>query len=354
MELEQLRQYEDSLKCLYCDGDEQEFLSQWDIVGLSSFKTLHDNHLCFVKNNKFWLRLLSVLESQDQPSQMGLVIDEKFAEKLKTDQVQWEKCQHFFAAVLSVANVDLAISKLSLPFYELQYEGMQDLVDGRQMGSASIDPTAKISQNVFIGENVIIGAGVEILPGVVIMNGAKIGENTKLYPNITICENVEIGKNCRVHSGTVIGSDGFGYNFHQGIHHKVWHLGSVVIGDDVEIGSNVSVDRGTFDNTFIGNGTKIDNQVQIAHNCNIGQGVVLCGQSALAGSSTVGDYCVFGGRAGLGPDFKLGKGCQVAAGAMISHDWPDGSVIAGHPARPLQEWMKGLAALRKLALGKNK
>ena len=153
----------------------------------------------------------------------------------------------------------------------------------------------------------------------------------------------------------VIGSDGFGYTFHQGQHKKIWHMGGVIIQDDVEIGSNSSVDMGTFSPTIIGAGTRIDNLVQVAHNCKIGKGCVLCGQSGVAGSAILEDFVVLGGRAAIGPDVHIGMGAQIAGGAKVTDGvWPAGSKLGGHPARDLREWMKGLAYVRKMSLDDGK
>jgi len=159
-----------------------------------------------------------------------------------------------------------------------------------------------------------------------------------------------------LHSGVVVGSDGFGYTFHQGQHKKIWHMGGVSIQDDVEIGSNSTIDMGTFSPTIIGSGTRIDNLVQVAHNVKIGKGCVLCGQSGIAGSAVLEDFVVLGGRAAVGPDVHLGMGCQLAGGSKVTDSaiWPAGSKLGGHPARDLKEWLKGLAYLRKVSLNETK
>lgn len=257
-----------------------------------------------------------------------------------------------FSKVIEIEVMELAISKVSKLFYDAINEKRQHLVDGRQTGEVEIHPTAEIAQNVFIGERVHIEANVKILPGSVIMSDVSIAEGSVIFPNVTIYPDVIIGKNCIIHAGVVIGGDGFGYNFYQGSHHKVWHTGSVSIGDEVEIGANSTVDRATFGVTSIGAGSKIDNLVMIAHNSNLGMGVIFCGQSGTAGSATVGNFSVAGGKAGIGPGSSIGDGCQVAGNAQVNSDWPDGSVIAGHPARPLNEWMRGLAFVRRESLKK--
>lgn len=249
-------------------------------------------------------------------------------------------------------NLPLAMSFLSKPFYDEVVKNDNDEVDGRQLGTCEIHPTAILSQNVFLGTNVKIGKDVKIYPGTVICSHSQIGDGTEIFPNVTVMPRTIIGKECRIHSGTVIGTDGFGYNFDKGIHHKVWHFGGVEIGDHVELGSNVSVDQGTFGPTRIGSGSKIDNQVQIAHNCNLGQGVVLCGQSGMAGSSSMGNYSVVGGGACIAPDISVGDACQVGGMAGVISSLEDKAIVAGFPARPIKEWLKGIAYIRKVTLKK--
>jgi len=322
-----------------------------EILAISSLDQLQLNGLIFIKNAKFLTKFLPLV-SQALELKVGLIIDEKFwgflnaQDKALLEQLPW---------IATTPNIALSLTNLSKPFYEKKMQGINYQVDGRQMGTVDIHPTARISQNVFIGENVKIGAFVEILPGSVIMPHVSIGEGTKIFSNVSVYPFTEIGKNCRIHSGVVIGSDGFGYTFHQGQHQKIWHMGGVIIENDVEIGSNSSVDMGTFSPTHIGTGTRIDNLVQIGHNCRIGRGCVLCGQAGMAGSSVLEDFVVLGGRAAVGPEVHLGMGTQVAGGAkVIEGQWPAGSKLGGHPARDLKEWMRGLAYLRKVSLKDNK
>jgi UDP-3-O-[3-hydroxymyristoyl] glucosamine N-acyltransferase len=319
-----------------------------EILAISALDALLPKSFIFIKNAKFLDKFLPHLEKALSLN-LGLVIDEKFftlmsAEfKTKIEAMPW---------IATTSNVALSLTTLSKPFYDLKMSGLNTQVDGRQMGTTDIDPSARISQNVFIGEHVKIGANVEILSGCTILPHVTIGDNCKIYPNVTIYPFSTIGKNCRFHSGVVIGSDGFGYTFHQGQHQKIWHVGGVIIQDGVEIGSNSSVDMGTFSPTVIGPGCIIDNLVQIAHNVKLGRGCVLCGQSGVAGSAVLEDYVVVGGRGAIGPDAHIGMGSQVAGGAKVNESaiWPAGSKLGGHPARDLKEWMKGFAYVRKMSL----
>ncbi len=327
---------------------------QWpeEILAIAAFDALAANTFVFVKNAKF-LQKFEPFMDQAIKLKVGVVVDEKFwnlmqaESKAKLSELPW---------VATSSNVALSLTYLSKPFFDKKMKGINVQVDGRQMGTTDIDPSAHISQNVFIGEHVKIGAKVEIMPGCVILPHSEIGEGTKLYPNVTVYSFTKIGKDCRIHGGTVIGSDGFGYTFHQGKHLKIWHTGGVIIEDDVEIGSNCAVDMGTFSPTVIGSGTRLDNLVQIAHNVKLGKGCIVCGQGGVAGSAVLEDYVILGGRAAIGPDSHIGMGSQVAGGAKVNESaiWPAGSKLGGHPARDLKEWMKGFAYVRKMSLKEEK
>lgn len=342
MKLQHLQEFDSNLKIVKNN--------QWpeEILAICSLDNLSSQGLVFIKNGKFLEKFLPHLE-QAISLNIGAIVDEKFFSlmdgeiKSRLEKLPW---------LMTSPNVALSLTILSRPFYELKMKGLNTQVDGRQMGTVDIDPSAHIAQNVFIGEHVKIAARVEIMPGTVILPHSEIGENTKIYSNVTIYPFTKIGKNGRIHSGTVIGSDGFGYTFHQGKHLKIWHMGGVVIHDDVEIGSNSSVDAGTFSPTIIGAGTRIDNLVQIAHNVKLGKGCVICGQAGIAGSAVLDDYVVLGGRAAIGPDAHLGMGTQVAGGAKVNEGgiWPAGSKLGGHPAQDLREWMRGVAYLRNMSL----
>jgi UDP-3-O-[3-hydroxymyristoyl] glucosamine N-acyltransferase len=324
--------------------------SEWpeEILAISALDSLTECSMVFIKNAKFLEKFRPNIQKAVS-LKIGAIVDEKFfnmvnAElKAEIDKLPW---------IITSPNVALSLTTLSKPFYERKMKGVNTQVDGRQMGTVDIDPSAYIAQNVFIGEHVKIGTGVEIMPGTVILPHTEIGDYTKIYPNVSIYPFSKIGKNCRIHAGTVIGSDGFGYTFHQGHHTKIWHMGGVIIHDDVEMGSNCTVDAGTFSPTIIGSGCRLDNMVHIAHNVKLGRGCILCGQAGIAGSAILDDYVVLGGRAAVGPDSHLGMGTQVAGGAKVNEAaiWPAGSKLGGHPAKDLKEWMKGVAWVRKMSL----
>lgn len=329
----------------------------WSPLGITLLDDLKENHLLLINNKDYWEKFWSLFEKDPKDliwSRLGLLFGRKFLERIfKNDDYKLEVLKKNFAVVISVEDFEMAKVKFSKKFYDEKYGGLNLIRDGLESKSVDVHASCSVSDKAFIGDNVILEKNVHIAANVSIMANCKIGEGTIVYPNSTVYPFVNIGKNCIVHSGVVIGADGFGFHFADGVHHKIWHSGGVEIQDDVEIGANSCIDGGTFTATTIGAGTKIDNHVQIGHNCQIGKGVVLCGHVALGGSAVLGDFCVFGGKAGCGNGINLGAGCQIGGGGLINSNWPSGSVLGGHPARPLKEWMRGLAYVRNKSLRPN-
>lgn len=215
----------------------------------------------------------------------------------------------------------------------------------RAKSPIGIHPTAVIEEKVYLGKNVSIGAqvviekgaeigdGVILYPQVYVGYGAKIGANTVLYPNVTVKERAVIGKRVIIHSGTVVGSDGFGFVPHNGTHHKIPQMGRVVIEDDVEIGANVTIDRATFGETLIKRGTKIDNLVQIAHNVVIGENCIIVAQVGICGSVTLEKEVTLAGQVGVVGHLTIGEGTVVAAKSVVTKDIPSHQFVSGYPAR---------------------
>ncbi len=205
---------------------------------------------------------------------------------------------------------------------------------------ACVDATAIIGADptimplAVVGARTRIGDRCQIHSSAVIGADCKIGDDVTIYPNAVIYDNNEIGDRAIVHANAVVGSDGFGYRFRNGRHVKVPQLGSVTIGADVEIGAGTTVDRGTFQATRIGDGTKIDNQVQIAHNCQIGKHNLLMSQVGIAGSTTTGDYVVMCGQVGIADNLTIGAGATIGARTCVIRDVPAGQRWLGYPAEP--------------------
>ena len=214
--------------------------------------------------------------------------------------------------------------------------------------SATIDPSAHIGPQCVVGENVCIGAR-SVLQGLNFIGaGCQLGADVNLFPNVTLYAHTEIGNRVRIHSGTVIGSDGFGYVLDGGAHRKVPQIGNVIIRDDVEIGSNVSVDRGALGPTIIGTGTKIDNLVQVGHNVNLGEHCLLIAQVGIAGSTKLGNYVILGGQVGIAGHLKLGNKVSVTAQSGVMHDIKDGEKWFGTPAQPDRQTKRQFIAMQHL------
>ena len=203
-----------------------------------------------------------------------------------------------------------------------------------------IGPNVSVGALVTIGDRVQIGSGVTIHAGVHIGDDAIIGDDCLLFPHVSVLARCVIGNRVIVHSGTVIGSDGFGYVQHEGRHHKIPQLGHVILEDDVELGANVTVDRATFGSTLIKRGTKIDNQVQIAHNVVIGEDCILVAQVGIAGSTVLGNHVMVGGQAGLVDHVTIGDQAKVAAGSGVTRDVKPGQVVGGRPAVDHGTWLR--------------
>jgi len=217
-----------------------------------------------------------------------------------------------------------------------------------------IDPTARLGNDVAVGPYTVIEGDVEIGDHVTIganvqiMGGCKIGDHSTIFPNAVLYENTVLGQRCIVHSCTVLGAYGFGYDSSRGTHVLSEQLGNVVLGDDVEIGACSTIDRGTYGPTYIGDGTKIDNLVMIAHNCRIGKHNLICASTGVAGSSTTGDYVVMAGRVGVRDHVHIGQGAVLGAMAGIISDIPEGARVVGIPATPEKEQMRMQVAKAKL------
>jgi len=219
---------------------------------------------------------------------------------------------------------------------------------------AFISPTAHIGKDVdihpfaTIGDHVVIGDRATIHSGVRIMAGSRIGAETIIFPNAVLYEDTIVGPRCVIHANAVLGAYGFGYTFAEGRHVLSAQLGNVILGADVEIGAGSTIDRGTYGPTIIGEGTKIDDLVMVAHNCRIGKHNILCSQVGIAGSTTTGDYVVMAGQVGVRDHVHIGHHAVLGAMAGITNDVPDGARMIGIPATPEREQKIKQAAFSKL------
>jgi UDP-3-O-[3-hydroxymyristoyl] glucosamine N-acyltransferase len=212
------------------------------------------------------------------------------------------------------------------------------LGEGSCVGAqAVIGDGATLGANVWVGAHCSVGAGV------------TIGDGTRLHDAVTLYPGAIVGRRAILHSGVRIGSDGFGYVYRDGAHQKVPHVGRAVIGDEVEIGANSTVDRGSIDDTVVGEGTKIDNLVHVGHNVRIGRRCLIMAQVGIAGSARIGDGCIIAGQAGLGGHIHVGDNVRIGGQAGVFGDVPAGETWSGYPARPHRDALRAQAALFKLA-----
>jgi UDP-3-O-[3-hydroxymyristoyl] glucosamine N-acyltransferase len=220
--------------------------------------------------------------------------------------------------------------------------------------SAVIDPSAQIGEGASIGahcvveKNARVGAGTVLYPNCFIGANAVVGKDCLFYPGVVLRENCEAGDRVIIHPNSVIGADGFGYIQQEGRHEKIPQLGRVVLENDVEIGALTAIDRATLAETRIGAGTKIDNQVQIAHNVRTGKGCIIVAQAGIAGSSTLGDGVVIAGQVGVVDHVKIGSYSVITAGSGVMSDLPEKSVVFGVPARPHMQALKIQVLISKL------
>lgn len=214
--------------------------------------------------------------------------------------------------------------------------------------SAQLGDRVGIGPNVVVGEGARIGSGVCIHAGAFIGAGVTIGEDSEIGPNVSILHGCKIGRNCLLHPGVCIGADGYGFRWLGDHHHKIPQLGIVVVGDHVEIGANACIDRATLSETRIGDGTKIDNLVHIAHNNDVGKHVIMTALVGIAGSCKIGDGAILAGQAGIIDHVEIGEGVMVGAKALVTKNFAADSSVWGIPARSLDKTRKQLAATARL------
>ncbi len=228
------------------------------------------------------------------------------------------------------------------------------VVAGRAPG-AQVAPTARVPDSAWIGPNAVVCAGAvigercSIGPNCVIGQDARLGDDCRLHAGATVCHGVTIGARCEFKPGAVVGSEGFGFAPDDDGYVKVPQLGSLRIGDDVEVGANTTIDRGTIEDTVIGDGVKLDNQVQVGHNCRIGAHTVIAGCVGISGSSIIGSRCMIGGAVGIVGHLEIGDDVAVTGFSMVSHSLPGPGVYSsGIPAIETARWRRTVARLRRL------
>lgn len=298
-------------------------IKDFEVKSLLPLNLATSNDISYIDKDKY-LNLLSTSNAG------GVFINEKLRGSID------------FTNAIFVKNPHLAFALTSSFFKSSQLKKLDSTKP--KMGE-----NVKIFSGVFIGENVSIGDNVSIMPNAVICDNVSIGDNSIIYPNVVIYKDSIIGSNVAIHAGSIIGSDGFGYAHNAlGEHKKIEHFGNVIIEDDVEIGANVTIDRAVFESTIIKRGAKIDNLVQLGHNCIIGEHSILVSQVGFAGSTTTGRNVVCGGQVGTGGHIHIGDFVQVAGRGAVGKNLPPNTKWGGHPLMELNEWQKMQIKLRKL------
>jgi len=297
------------------------------LKGFAPADSAKPGDLTFAENEDYFARA-------EQSAATAIIADKRFSSAKKI--------------LIRVPNARVAFAKALALFFPEQKFAAGIHPTAVVKPTAKIDPTAHVGPHCVVGERVKIGANAVLQGGNFIGDDSTLGEDVNLFPNVTLYPRTEIGNRVRIHAGAVIGSDGFGYVLDGGVHRKVPQIGNVIIGDDVEIGANVTIDRGALGSTVIGKGTKIDNLVQIAHNVEIGEHCIVIAQAGISGSTKLGKYVILAGQVGLAGHLKIGNQVTVAAQSGVMHDIPDGEKWFGYPAQPDKDIKRQIIAQRKL------
>ena len=282
------------------------------LTGFAPADTAKPGDLTFAENEQFFARAESSAAS-------AILVDHDFVSP---------------KVVIRVRNARVAFARVLPLFFPPRRFSPGIHPSAAVAPSAQIDPSAHIGPLCSVGERTRIGARTVLEAGIHLAADCVLGEETHLHPNVTLYAGCQLGNRVIIHSGAVIGADGFGYVFDQGAHCKVPQIGKVIIHDDVEIGANATIDRGALGATVIGKGTKIDNLVQVAHNVQIGEHCILVSQVGIAGSTRLGNYVTLAGQVGVAGHLKLGNQVTVAAQSGIMNHIPDGGKWLGSPAMP--------------------
>jgi UDP-3-O-[3-hydroxymyristoyl] glucosamine N-acyltransferase len=293
---------------------------------------------------------ITLIDQPDRVKQLAatqaaaVVLPEKLDWKLAVGGEALARC-----ATIRVADVHAAFTKIVLHFRPPRRQPVIGVSSHAFVSrSARLGKGVSVHAGATVGDDCQIGDGSNILPGAHLLAGCKLGRDVTIGPGAVLYENTIVGDRSIVHANVALGSNGFGYSQVGGQHVPAAQLGHVEIGSDVEIGAGTTIDRGTYGATTVGNGTKIDNLVQIAHNCRVGRHNLICSQVGIAGSTTTGDYVVMGGQAGVRDHVHIGTGAMLSAMAGITNDVPDKAVMMGIPATPEREQKLKQAALAKL------
>lgn len=298
--------------------------------------------------------LISGIGSLDEAclGQITFLANPKYAGKVATTGasavVLPSGAERFGRTAIIVANPYLAFAKL-LTLFHVRPPACRGVSDKAFIGNnVSIGKDVTIHPGVCVADNVVLGDRVILYPGVVLYEGVHLGDDVVLHAQVSVRERCRIGDRVTIHNGTVIGADGFGYAPDGAEWYKIPQVGIVIIEDDVEIGANTAIDRAALNVTRIGRGTKIDNLVQVAHNCIIGENCILVGQMGMAGSVVMGNHVTVGGNTGIGGHIRIGDNVMIGGMSGVTGSVAAGEIVTGIPAMPHKNWLRAMGVVPKL------
>ena len=297
------------------------------ITGVAGLDDAQEGHISFLANLKYAARVAT--------TKAGAVLLPPGAEN------------HGRNAIV-LANPYLGFAKLVTLFY-VRPPQVKGVMPGAFVGAGvAMGSDVTVYPGAFVGDGVKLGDRVTLFPGVAVYDGAEVGSDSVLHANVSVRERCRIGSRVIIHNGTVVGSDGFGYAPDGAGHFKIPQVGIVIIEDDVEIGANTTIDRAALGATVIRRGSKIDNLVQIAHNCVVGEHCIIVSQVGVSGSTKLGDYVTLGGQVGVAGHLEIGSRSMVGAKSGVHNSIPAGQVFSGIPALPHKQWLKTAMTLPKV------
>jgi UDP-3-O-[3-hydroxymyristoyl] glucosamine N-acyltransferase len=286
--------------------------------------------------------------SSANENEITFLWDEKYINELKTTKAAAILCDEKFSSLIPKTTVVLPTSQAYLQMAIISKYFAQDIIN-ENGNEPVIGENTKIYENVFISKDTKIGSNVTIMPGSFLASNVQVGDNTVIYPNVTIYNNTTIGNGVILQAGSVIGSDGYGFAYTKlGEHVKIYHNGKTVIEDNVEIGANCAIDKAVFGKTIIKKGTKIDNLVHIAHNCEVGENCLFAGQTGLAGSTKIGQNVIMGGQSGTAGHLEITDFVTIAGKAGVTKSIKEKGTYSGFPHMPHKKWLRLQGLLSRL------
>ncbi len=316
-------------------GGEAVGESRVPITGVATLDSAGPSQIAFLANPRYRARLATTRAG-------AVIVGPGDRDAARTPLIVAGNPYAYYARTVALFNPEPAGERGIHPFAQVH-------------GSANVDADAEIGPFVVVGEEAVIGKGARIGAHSVLGRGVRVGAATRLHPRVTVYDGCAIGDRCIVHSGAVIGADGFGMAHDGDAWVKIPQVGAVRIGDDVEVGANTTIDRGALDDTVIGDGVKLDNQIQVGHNCVIGAHTVIAGCTGISGSVKIGRDCLIGGAVGIVGHIEIADGVTISGFTFVTKSIvKPGTYTSGMPVMPHGEWLRNVAHLKRLGGGQKK